>query len=239
MRLFLSLIALTALTLMGCGPDEVSDTYITVNVPAPTIDDLDGELPDEPDVPTPDEEDSEFSQELLEVGFITAFHHNQPFFAQPGEEVIFGTVTLKSYYGGVIDMDTMKIDFGSDPNQSEYYRFGTNSEVPIADYIEECTLRSWPSVIDYTIPNSLNTEGRLVGFLQYQIAGEFSIGLDIICQLSDRVPEDQIGLMAEIPNPTFFSTAYDEQGLEVPIIVSSINGNPPRVAVLIEGGEAI
>jgi len=191
---------------------------------------------DEPELPTdePEDEIPEVSDQLLEIGFTTAFHAAQPFHVEPGQEVILGSVMLHNPYGEQLSVMTLQIDIGIDTDGNEIYAFG-DGEL-ISQYVQSCQLRGWPQIVDYSDPSPVTDEGKMVAVIGMSIGGEYAWNADIVCQFTDTVPEQQIGIMADLPIPAV-ATVFDQQGLPVQSVITETNGNPPRVAALISAEE--
>lgn len=218
-------------TLTGCLPETLGDTHIYNDVYVDVHEDCDE--PTEQPANEP-EEVPEVSDQLLEIGFTTAFHAAQPFLAQPDQEVILGSVTFHSPYGQQLNLMTIQISIGIDTDGDELYEFGDGAL--IRQYVQSCQLRGWPQIVDYSDPSPLTDEGNLVAILGQSVGEEGIRNADIVCQLTETVPEQQVGIMADLPIPAV-ANVFDQLGRSVQSVVTETNGNPPRVAALIGAEE--
>ncbi|MDP2632017.1 MAG: hypothetical protein Q8P30_04625 [Candidatus Uhrbacteria bacterium] len=151
------------------------------------------------DTETGDETDLE-----LEVQFSTVFSASVHFEVQPGDEINFGTWIFDSVTDEEITVEDITMMSYVDVDDDGVFSTMEEGGVSAANYLSNCYLIEWPSLIVVMGPMEIDEFGAVNFTDDFIVGGEYTTALNLRCTLSEDAEELE-----------FASFAFDIQTLDV------------------------
>ncbi len=158
---------------------------------------------------------------VLEVSFTSAYHSAAFFSAEPGEEVILGTVTAQSLTEEPIQIDqldlAMYVMAAPEITDGTGFVFATTSGWSAYRLVDSCRLSGWPELTEFGV-GTVSEDGHLLVETDFTVEGEFSTAVDVRCTLAtDGFPNGDFGLAFDLKpdEVSVVASANDDITIEV------------------------
>jgi hypothetical protein len=178
----------------------------------------------------------------LSVEFSAALSSSSLFRVKPGQkDVNFGTLFFVNKTNKKLEVREAVISsmISREPwSGTPWADANASADGPgvIASHIENCRLRSWPSAQVFVGPTKPDITGAFDALDMFEVerfTGQNALALSIICDISGKEAASESGIGFDIMHDDCVS-AYDSEGNRAKVSRMQMNGNPPKVAAVLQ-----